>query len=580
MIRKLYSPDTTVGAKLELDAGGAITSMKDFKKQVTDAKGELIKATEQFGIMSKEAAAAAKKVADLEDKMQDAKQLVDAFNPDTKFRAFGASIQTVVGGFTALTGAMGLLGVESEQVQKTLLKVQSALALSQGIAQLQEGIGAIKNLGSVLVQTLGKSGLIGIAIAGVAALGAALLGAFDGASKLTEQQKMLNQVNEDATKIYVQEKLELERLVQPLRDENTTRKEKQEAIDKLQSTYPGYFKNLGIESGHVVGLENDYKRLTDAMLASATARAANNLAEKELQTLIEKGAALGITSVDQIESLRNNSDQASRFIVAAYDTAMNKIKEYQKIAISANNTVRDMGGYKPGATATKTPKMKEVEEEYKFVAGIKKQQTDYEIEGINKVIKAKVDAYDRSVQLQASDFATTESFILAGLRLEENASIARKALADAEQEHKRQIASSTADLLNNVAELVGKETVAGKIMAIAAATINTYLAVTKALSAAPPPINFIMAASSLAAGLAAIKNIIKVQVPGKGGGGSVPSGLAIAPLQSQLPQSTSTRLDRDQLNQIGNAAVRAFVVESDVSGNQEKIRRLNRAARL
>jgi hypothetical protein len=41
-----------------------------------------------------------------------------------------------------------------------------------------------------------------------------------------------------------------------------------------------------------------------------------------------------------------------------------------------------------------------------------------------------------------------------------------------------------------------------------------------------------------------------------------------------------TRLDADQLNQIGNAAVRAFVIESDVSTNQERIRRINRQARL
>jgi hypothetical protein len=42
----------------------------------------------------------------------------------------------------------------------------------------------------------------------------------------------------------------------------------------------------------------------------------------------------------------------------------------------------------------------------------------------------------------------------------------------------------------------------------------------------------------------------------------------------------STRLDQAQVNQIGNAAARAYVVESDVSNGQERINRLNRAARI
>ncbi len=159
--------DVIVGAKLEADASGAINNVRNFKQELKLAQQEVITLSEKFGATSTQAAAAAKKAAELKDAVGDAASLVDAFNPDTKFRAFGASIQTVVGGFTALTGAMGLLGVESDEVQKTLLKVQSALALSQGISQLQEGMQAFKNLGSVIVNTLGKSGMIGIAIAGL-----------------------------------------------------------------------------------------------------------------------------------------------------------------------------------------------------------------------------------------------------------------------------------------------------------------------------------------------------------------------------------------------------------------------------
>jgi hypothetical protein len=50
-----------------------------------------------------------------------------------------------------------------------------------------------------------------------------------------------------------------------------------------------------------------------------------------------------------------------------------------------------------------------------------------------------------------------------------------------------------------------------------------------------------------------------------------------APLAAQ---AATTTLNQGQINQIGNVAARAYVVESDISGNQERVIRLNRAARI
>lgn len=60
-----------------------------------------------------------------------------------------------------------------------------------------------------------------------------------------------------------------------------------------------------------------------------------------------------------------------------------------------------------------------------------------------------------------------------------------------------------------------------------------------------------------------------------GGGGT--SVTASAPL---MPVAATTTLNQNQVNQMGSSTSRAYVVESDVSGNQERIERLNRAARI
>ncbi len=46
-------------------------------------------------------------------------------------------------------GALGLVGVEGEAVQETLLKVQSAMAVSQGVQGLMEAKDSFKQLGTV-----------------------------------------------------------------------------------------------------------------------------------------------------------------------------------------------------------------------------------------------------------------------------------------------------------------------------------------------------------------------------------------------------------------------------------------------
>ena len=69
-----------------------------------------------------------------------------------------------------------------------------------------------------------------------------------------------------------------------------------------------------------------------------------------------------------------------------------------------------------------------------------------------------------------------------------------------------------ANLIGSIGELFGENTAAAKAAAVAQATINSYVAFTKALSSLPPPFSFIQAALALSAGLAQVKKILDVKV--------------------------------------------------------------------
>jgi hypothetical protein len=128
-------------------------SVKSLRTQLREAQAQVGLMADKFGATSKEAINAAKRAADLKDRIGDAKALTDAFNPDAKFKAVASSLAGVAGGFSALQGAMALFGNENEDVEKALLKVNAAMALSQGLQAVGESVDSFKQLGAVIKST-------------------------------------------------------------------------------------------------------------------------------------------------------------------------------------------------------------------------------------------------------------------------------------------------------------------------------------------------------------------------------------------------------------------------------------------
>lgn len=78
----------------------------------------------------------------------------------------GGALTGATGGFAAIQGVMGLVGSESEQLEKALLKVQSALAIQQGVQGIKEAIPSFKMLGKTAMTAL-KGIRTGIAATGI-----------------------------------------------------------------------------------------------------------------------------------------------------------------------------------------------------------------------------------------------------------------------------------------------------------------------------------------------------------------------------------------------------------------------------
>jgi hypothetical protein len=128
-------------------------TVKGLRTQLKEAVANVAIMADKFGATSIEAIKAAKHAAELKDRIGDAKALTDAFNPDAKFKAVASSLAGVAGGFSALQGAMALFGNENKDVEKALLKVNAAMALSQGLQAVGESVDSFRQLGAVIKST-------------------------------------------------------------------------------------------------------------------------------------------------------------------------------------------------------------------------------------------------------------------------------------------------------------------------------------------------------------------------------------------------------------------------------------------
>lgn len=115
------------------------SNVKGFKGELRQLTLEAQNAVKEFGAFSPQAVEAEKKVALLRDRIEDFNDRIKAVNPD-KFAQVQTVVQGVARGFQAAQGAVALFGNQSKELEKTMIKLQGAMALADGL----EGLGKVQ----------------------------------------------------------------------------------------------------------------------------------------------------------------------------------------------------------------------------------------------------------------------------------------------------------------------------------------------------------------------------------------------------------------------------------------------------
>jgi hypothetical protein len=545
-----------IGVKVKVDAGDVGKSVGSLKQQLREAQNEVTALSEKFGATSKEAINAAKKAAELKDAIGDAKALTDAFNPDAKFKALTASLSGVAGGFAALQGAVGLFGNQAEAVEKTLLKVQSALALSQGLQAVGESIDSFKQLGAVVKNSVSNAfGTLRGAIisTGIGALvvGVGLLIAnFETVKKVVLNfipglGKLADFVGNLVTKFtdFVGITSEADRALEKLSKTNERANENISARVKLLTAQGGKEKEIYALQKEANANETNALRERLKLTGALTEEEAKRFRELKVES-----AVLDATEQKRIADKNAQAAKEAAEKQKEKDKAQKEKDKIEKDRLEGLNLFR-----------------RERELEAKI--------TKTEILGVTSVGK------DALVSTQVVAKGVSNAIQVTAAESAE----AQQKINQAKFESEVALASQSLSIIGG---LVDQNSAAGKAIAVTQAIINTYQGASKAL-AQGGIFGPVAAAATIAAGLINVKKIISTKVPSAKGTGSVadtgaPSmSMASAPISPSAPiQNTVTQLDQSSINRMGSAAGRAYVVESDITNQQEKIVRINRAARL
>ena len=622
----------TVGIKIEVQGGESIGNLK---KDLKEANLALIQAQKNFGDYSKEAIAAAQKVAGLKDSIQEAKETADLFDPGKKFQAFTGVLTSVAGGISAVQGAFGLLGAEGKQVEQALLKVQSALALSQGLSTIRDSLKDFQRLNAIIQSTtifqkannlatiaattiqkafgasvVGTGRAFTILKGAIAATGIGLLvvglttlvskviewtsaseDAAEAQKKLAEQTEVINAALQNQidvlTAVGNKEKEILAIKKEQIENElNVIRESAKEkgvlTLDELKK-----FRDLKTQK-KVLDIEeqNRLKKLDEE------AKKKQDEKDKEAS---EKAKALNKERVDankQTEQEIRKARQEAE-LNSITDLTQRRIREAE---IEFENRKLEIQALKANEKLKTELLVEEQKKRDKAIADAKFEANQAELTAILEAFAAQ-DAADqaeaeRRKAKDQQEFDDIFARLDAETKAEEAAAEAQKEIEKQKADFRKQQFSEVGDALGKLGEIVGQQTAAGKALGIAQALINTYSGATEALrqkSVLPSPFDFVAKAINVAAiiasGIKSVKAIASVKVPGGGGGTpSIPSvsvGGGAAPISPSAPvQNTLTQLDQSSINRLGSATNRSYVLESDVTNSQERITRINRAARL
>jgi hypothetical protein len=600
--------EITVKVRAEDDTQKATQSAKarlrDLQKQMLDLEAAGQKNTDQFRRMAAEAGS-------LKDAIGDTSAQVKALASDTRtLDTFTSAIQGIAGGFAVAQGAAALFGEESEDVQKAMMKVQAALALVNGATAVANALnkdsalmvnlnaaaqrvyaiavgtssGALKAFRIALVSTgIGAAVVaIGLLIANFDKLTAAVKGFLGIKVKenLDEQIKSMERAAEIAkergateAEVFAMEfDISRKRLQNAKNEEEMAEARHQHNV--LRAQYESYLKKVELDKQDAAAKEADKKQQErdkaaeerkrkqeqEREAAAAKQKEIDGIIANSRQVLLENSLSANERELEQIDAsyeerlakVKGNEEATNLLLAQLRAERTAKIQEQQDAADQAELD----------AQRAQLDYQIQIEDEL-YAEREKLRQEDLQRE--KEYNDARVQFYNAAsssvVEIMRSLGGKSKAVMLAALALEKGMAIAQVVI-----NLQKELAGINANAALNPANAL----TAGAAGVTQALSLSTMAKINAGLRIAA------IAATS-------IGQVRSITGGGGGGGGGGTAGTGggggmAAPQGNAL--NPNSQLINPNTGQPQGQPLRAYVVESDVSGIQNRLRTIRQFAQL
>ena len=589
----------TINYDINVNAGASSRTIQQIEQELNELNQEI----KEVGVGSAAFDKAAGNIQKLNKELAATQQTVEGFTLDKKLEVADGAIKVVAGSVAGLTGAVGLLGIESEEFDKLTAQATNAIAFGMGIKDVSEGVGKLaKNF----------------TVAGTKA------------KLFAAGQKVLNLAQRAFNAILAANPIGLTILaITTLVGLVIALKDKFEAVNKVFQ----FFKGLVTSVGEALGLT-----ATAEEKAAQAAKEASEQRVKDIDNELKVRKAAGEDTVELerekqrlLTQLTEEGSQERKDAEAdalAFEAAQAKAKQdiidkAEAEAAAKRKEARDKKKAEEEAAAQKKLEEEQAETERLAQAEVDRLKT---IDDIKNEFLMMIEERDQETELEKAELAEERKLAeleelgadleavqavrdyYAGVKEEAALTDAQtqkdiddKATADAlaakmaEIDGKAELEQAYLGLLSQFGNFLGqiagesKELQIAAIVATQAASIGQILSSTAAANAkavAVNPvglgqpwvgINTVSAGLGIASSIAgAAKSISQIKNSDSGGGSvggapSLPRGASAAPTVS----SANIDIGTNPETAITNNAVQAYVVSGDITSSQEAEAKLN-----
>ena len=604
---------------LQVNTQPSVKSVADLKREIKELKGQLLgleQGTEEYNKVLTEVA---NKTHDLKEVQEQVARSSNDFGD--RLRNVQGTVAGLSGAFQTVLGSLSLMGVEMGDDVKMLKMLQSAMAITQGVAAIDTGVKAFKALTiSIRASAMAMNGLKKALI--TSGIGAAAIAVGVLVSRLSELKAEQDAAAEAAKK------------------HNDELRKQLEISNQLSKAESDYYNQAYKQVPLVQAVE---KKLAENREYWMEQYRKGNINQYELDTELEKERQKYITNAGTFmreswqEILRHNTDAQWKEskegqkvwkeyyqwrMVAAYgdlEEQKKVMQEWEDFTKKKTENVKKETKVEtpsiPSLGNAIGPEQLDLGKLFSEDAAAKDLQalTDYYTRRAEIMISGEADAQDQLLQLDMdyrdkreellrqrleNGLITQQDFDnqLAQLEVEavelqieqeerltdkiQEEAEKRKAIQKAQLTAYNAVASAMSDILGSITDTMEQGTEEWKALKIVQATIDTIQGgiagfMSGVNSGLPAPYNLILAAATaatvVATGIAEIAKIRNTKVSkGSSGGGSVsaPSASAVSVNATQVTPTRQVQTDEDIANL---PDTKVYVLEEDITNAQKKV---------